>query len=72
MQLPEGTHLTIDETQLEVGTLNSVGVENARLLKYLSEYQKVIFVYNYLHALVFLVLCMSFFRASGYMHLAFR
>ncbi|KAL3717919.1 hypothetical protein ACJRO7_003105 [Eucalyptus globulus] len=47
MQLPEGTHLTIDETQLEAGTLNSVGVENARLLKYLSEYQKVEYDFKY-------------------------
>lgn len=47
MQLPEGTHLTIDETQLEVGTLDSVGVENARLLKYLSEYQKVEYDFKY-------------------------
>lgn len=34
--------MIIDETQLEAGTLNSVGVENARLLKNLTELQKVI------------------------------
>lgn len=31
----------IDETQLQTGTLSSVGVENARLLKSLMELQKV-------------------------------
>lgn len=31
----------IDETQLEIGTLSSLGVENARLLKNLMELQKV-------------------------------
>lgn len=41
LQLAEGSHLTIDETQLKAGTLNSVGVENARLLKTLMELQKV-------------------------------
>lgn len=34
--------MIFDETQLQAGTLNSVGVENARLLKNLMEYQKVI------------------------------
>ena len=42
LQLAEGTHLMIDETQLEVGTLSSLGVENARLLKNLMELQKVL------------------------------
>ncbi|KAJ7965139.1 Mini-chromosome maintenance complex-binding protein [Quillaja saponaria] len=41
LQLAEGSHLLIDETKLEAGTLNSVGVENARLLKILMEFQKV-------------------------------
>lgn len=41
LQLSEGTHLTVDETQLKTGTLNSVGVENVRLLKTLLESQKV-------------------------------
>lgn len=42
LQLPEGSHLTIDETQLQAGTLNSSGVDNARILKGLMESQKVI------------------------------
>lgn len=42
LQLAEGSHLTIDETQLQAGTLNSTGVENARVLKSLLEWQKVI------------------------------
>lgn len=42
LQLAEGTHLTIDETRLQTGVLNSIGVENARLLKNLLEFQKVI------------------------------
>lgn len=33
--------MIVDETQLEAGTLNSVGVENARLLQNLTELQKV-------------------------------
>ena len=41
LQLAEGTHLTIDETQLQTGTLNSTGVDNARVLKSLTELQKV-------------------------------
>ncbi|KAL5075334.1 hypothetical protein RYX36_014318 [Vicia faba] len=41
LQLAEGSHLIVDETQLEAGTLNSVGVENASLLKNLMEMQKV-------------------------------
>ncbi|KAK6932926.1 Mini-chromosome maintenance complex-binding protein [Dillenia turbinata] len=41
LQLAEGSHLTVDETQLREGMLNSVGVENARLLKNLMEFQKV-------------------------------
>ncbi|KAK2982427.1 hypothetical protein RJ640_026270 [Escallonia rubra] len=41
LQLAEGSHLTIDETQLQSGTLNPTGVENSRLLKNLMEFQKV-------------------------------
>ncbi|XP_050211236.1 mini-chromosome maintenance complex-binding protein isoform X2 [Mercurialis annua] len=47
LQLAEGTHLIIDETQLETGTLNSVGVDNARLLKNLIETQKVEYDFTY-------------------------
>ncbi|TQD81546.1 hypothetical protein C1H46_032908 [Malus baccata] len=41
LQLAEGSHMIFDETRLEAGILNSVGVENARLLKTLVELQKV-------------------------------
>lgn len=41
LQLAQGTHLTIDETRMQNGTLSSNGVENARLLKHLLEWQKV-------------------------------
>jgi hypothetical protein len=34
----------LDETCLETGTLNSAGVENARLLKALTELQKVMII----------------------------
>ncbi|KAL5732986.1 hypothetical protein ACOSQ2_032678 [Xanthoceras sorbifolium] len=47
LQLAEGSHLIIDETQLEAGTLNSTGVENARLLKNLMEFQKVEYDFQY-------------------------
>lgn len=47
LQLAEGSHLIVDETQLEAGTLNSVGVENASLLKNLMEMQKVIFLHGH-------------------------
>ncbi|KAL3524047.1 hypothetical protein ACH5RR_016881 [Cinchona calisaya] len=47
LQLAEGSHLTIDETQLQAGTLNSTGVENARLLKSLMERQKVEYDFTY-------------------------
>ncbi|CAK9326302.1 unnamed protein product [Citrullus colocynthis] len=47
LQLAEGSHLMIDETQLEVGTLSSLGVENARLLKNLMELQKVEYDFKY-------------------------
>lgn len=41
LQIADGTHLILDETELQPGTLNSVGVENANLLKNLMECQKV-------------------------------
>ncbi|KAG0468162.1 hypothetical protein HPP92_017490 [Vanilla planifolia] len=41
LQLAHGTHLTLDETHLQAGVLSSVGVENARMLKYLMEMQSV-------------------------------
>ncbi|CAI9091851.1 OLC1v1026951C1 [Oldenlandia corymbosa var. corymbosa] len=47
LQLAEGSHLTIDETQLQAGTLNSTGVENARVLKMLMEFQKVEYDFTY-------------------------
>lgn len=47
LQLAEGSHLTIDETQLQAGTLNSTGVENARVLKSLLELQKVEYDFTY-------------------------
>ncbi|KAF8402509.1 hypothetical protein HHK36_010594 [Tetracentron sinense] len=47
LQLADGTHLTIDESQLIAGTLNSVGVDNARLLKNLMELQKVEYDFKY-------------------------
>ncbi|KAF8394837.1 hypothetical protein HHK36_018774 [Tetracentron sinense] len=47
LQLADGTHLTIDETRLNAGMLNSVGVENARLLKSLMESQKVEYDFKY-------------------------
>lgn len=47
LQLAEGTHLTIDETQLQAGTLNSTGVDNARMLKSLTELQKVEYDFTY-------------------------
>ncbi|CAN0923837.1 Mini-chromosome maintenance complex-binding protein [Linum grandiflorum] len=47
LQLAEGSHLTIDETRLQSGTLNSVGIENARLLKNLTELQKVEYDFTY-------------------------
>lgn len=47
LQLAEGSHLTIDETQLQAGTLNSTGVENTRVLKSLLELQKVEYDFTY-------------------------
>lgn len=47
LQLAEGSHLIVDETKLEAGILNTVGVENARLLKNLIELQKVEYDFKY-------------------------
>ncbi|GLT88512.1 hypothetical protein SLE2022_065350 [Rubroshorea leprosula] len=47
LQMPEGSHLIIDETQLKAGLLNAVGVENARLLKSLMDFQKVEYDFQY-------------------------
>ncbi|CAJ1974554.1 unnamed protein product [Sphenostylis stenocarpa] len=47
LQLAEGSHLIVDETKLEAGTLNSVGVENCRLLKNLMELQQVEYDFKY-------------------------
>ncbi|KAK6145683.1 hypothetical protein DH2020_022503 [Rehmannia glutinosa] len=47
LQLAEGSHLTIDETPLQSGTLNSTGVENARILKNMMESQKVEYDFTY-------------------------
>ncbi|RDX71252.1 Mini-chromosome maintenance complex-binding protein, partial [Mucuna pruriens] len=47
LQLAEGSHLIVDETKLEAGTLNSIGVENTRLLKNLMELQKVEYDFKY-------------------------
>ncbi|KAJ6422380.1 hypothetical protein OIU84_027355 [Salix udensis] len=47
LQLAEGSHLIFDETCLETGTLDSVGIENTRLLKALAELQKVEYDFQY-------------------------
>lgn len=47
LQLAEGSHLTIDETHIQAGTLTSVGVENTRLLKNLMELQQVEYDFKY-------------------------
>ncbi|KAI3993641.1 hypothetical protein MKX01_002654 [Papaver californicum] len=47
LQLAEGTHLILDETQLNPGTLNSTGVENVKVLKSLMELQKVEYDFEY-------------------------
>ncbi|KAI7991290.1 Mini-chromosome maintenance complex-binding protein [Camellia lanceoleosa] len=46
-RLAEGSHMMIVETHLQAGTLNSVGVENARLIKNLMELQKVEYDFKY-------------------------
>ncbi|KAI4306951.1 hypothetical protein L6164_030188 [Bauhinia variegata] len=47
LQLAEGSHVIVDETKLEAGILNSVGVENTRLLKNLMQLQKVEYDFKY-------------------------
>ncbi|KAK4363560.1 hypothetical protein RND71_018801 [Anisodus tanguticus] len=47
LQLAEGSHLTIDETQLLEGTLNPTGAQNARVLRSLLELQKVEYDFTY-------------------------
>ncbi|KAD2805243.1 hypothetical protein E3N88_38620 [Mikania micrantha] len=47
LQCAEGSHFTIDETQLQSGTLNSNGIENTRVLKDLMEFQKVEYDFKY-------------------------
>ncbi|PIN20487.1 Conserved membrane protein [Handroanthus impetiginosus] len=47
LQLAEGSHLTIDETPIQTGTLNSMGCENARVLKNMMESQKVEYDFTY-------------------------
>ncbi|CAH2058608.1 unnamed protein product [Thlaspi arvense] len=47
LQIADGTHLILDETELQPGTLNSAGVENAELLKNLTECQKVEYDFQY-------------------------
>ncbi|VFQ77499.1 unnamed protein product [Cuscuta campestris] len=47
LQFADGTHLTIDETQLQAGNLNSTGVENTQLLKNLLDMQKVAYDFTF-------------------------
>nr|CAB3476141.1 unnamed protein product [Digitaria exilis] len=47
LQLPQGSHLTFDETLLQTGLLTSKGVENTVLLKNLMESQKVDYDFEY-------------------------
>lgn len=47
LQLPQGTHLTFDETLLRSGSLTSKGVENTVLLKTLMESQMVEYDFEY-------------------------
>ncbi|XWS74486.1 hypothetical protein CRYUN_Cryun01aG0002200 [Craigia yunnanensis] len=47
LQLPEGSHLMVDETQLESGSLSSIGIENIKLLKNLMDFQKVEYDFQY-------------------------
>ncbi|VVB02908.1 unnamed protein product [Arabis nemorensis] len=47
LQIADGTHLILDETELQPGTLNSIGVGNATLLKNLLECQKVEYDFQY-------------------------
>ncbi|GMH27107.1 hypothetical protein Nepgr_028950 [Nepenthes gracilis] len=47
LQLAEGSHLIFDETQLQAGTLDSVGLHNAMLLENLIQFQKVEYDFQY-------------------------
>lgn len=47
LQLASGTHLTIDETQLKAGTLNSTGIHNVQIFRNLLEWQKVEYDFQY-------------------------
>jgi hypothetical protein len=47
VQLAEGTHLTLDETALQAGTLGTIGVQNLEVLKHLLEWQKVEYDFQY-------------------------
>ncbi|XP_022743028.1 mini-chromosome maintenance complex-binding protein isoform X2 [Durio zibethinus] len=47
LQLPEGSHIMVDETQLESGSLSSIGIENTKSLKNLMEFQKVEYDFQY-------------------------
>jgi hypothetical protein len=46
LQLPQGAHLTFDETTLQTGSLTPKGVENTVLLKNLMESQMVLVTYD--------------------------
>lgn len=47
LQLAPGTHLTIDETQLKAGTLNSTGIHNVQIFRNMLEWQKVEYDFQY-------------------------
>ncbi|GAB2288319.1 Mini-chromosome maintenance complex-binding protein, variant 2 [Dionaea muscipula] len=47
LQLAQGSHLTFDETQLQSGTLDQIGVHNAGLLKNLIQLQQVEYDFQY-------------------------
>ncbi|CAI5458173.1 unnamed protein product [Closterium sp. Yama58-4] len=47
LQLPAGTHLTIDETALKPGRVTALGSQNLRALKELLEWQKVDYDFQY-------------------------
>ncbi|KAG0600553.1 hypothetical protein M758_11G042700 [Ceratodon purpureus] len=47
IQLADGTHLTLDETALQAGTLGTIGVQNLEVLKHLLQWQKVEYDFQY-------------------------
>ncbi|CAM6091635.1 unnamed protein product [Calypogeia fissa] len=47
LQLAEGTYLILDETAMTTGHLTSVGIQNIQSLKYLMEWQKVEYDFQY-------------------------